>query len=62
MDAEANILRTDMAFELRLLHQHGRLFPSPAQKEGPTRGVDAVGQIFNSSYPCGIDGGHISES
>ena len=32
MDAGTNILRTDMAFELSLLHQHCRLFPGPAQK------------------------------
>src|SRR5207249_96840 len=54
--------RTDVAFELRLLHQLRGLLARTAEKQRASRGVQRVREIANSAQACGVNRGHVAQT
>src|SRR5216684_8199777 len=58
----AYIFRTNVAFELGLLHQLRGLLACSAEKQGASRIVKSVCQITNGAQAGGINRGHVAQT
>jgi len=61
-NARTNILRADVPFEFRLLHQLSGLFACAAEQKLATRCMNSIRQFANCTEAGGVNCGHVAQT